>query len=241
MDTHVPMKNRYGFRTMRMRALGRIVQLFCYCRGEVPPRIAQLGEPVVFICNHYEIFGPLAIVTSLPVRFRLWMNAAIVESTSNVDKLIVGTQHVVPWMSDDTARRWIARFARAGEKLFGAFDPICVDREDPTRLLSTMRESVRALQSGDSIVIFPETGLPHFAHGGVNEFYHGFAMLGEIYRRKTGKDLHFCPVYIDKRRRVLRFGEPVVYGDLPAAQEYRRVSDSVRGQMLAMAGVSEVA
>lgn len=237
MDTHVPVRERYGFRSAPMRALLRLVQPFCYCRCDIPPHVAQADKPVVFICNHYEIFGPLAIVSSLPLRFRLWANAAIMDASSHVDKFIVGTQHVFPWMSDDTARKWIARFAGVGEKLFRAMNPIGVDREDPTRLLSTMRESLKALQNGDSIVIFPETGLPHFAHGGVNEFYHGFAMLGEIYRRKTGQDVGFCPLYIDKKTRTLRFGELVTYGDLPAAEEYRRVSDDVREQMLALAGM----
>lgn len=240
MDTHVPVKERYGFRSVPMRALLRLVQPFCYCRGQVPPHVAHSDKPVVFICNHYEIFGPLAVVSSLPVRFRLWANAAILDASSHVDKFIIGTQHVFPWMSEDTARRWITRFARAGEKLFHAFDPICVDREDPARLLSTMRESVRALQNGDSIVIFPETGLPHFAHGGVNEFYPGFAMLGEIYRRRTGQDVCFCPLYIDKKSRRLLFGQLVTYGELPATEEYRRVADDVRGQMLALAGMNEV-
>ena len=238
MDIHVPVRERYGFHTAPMRMLLRLVQPFCYCRGEIPPHVAQSDKPVVFICNHYEIFGPLAIVSSLPVRFRLWVNAAIMDATQNVDHFIIGTQHVFPWMSDETARRWIARFAGAGEKLFRALNPIGVDREDPSKLLSTMRESVKALQNGDSIVIFPETGLPHFAHGGVNEFYPGFAMLGEIYRRRTGQDLVFCPLYIDKKTRTLRFGELVTYGDLPATEEYRRVADDVRGQMLALAGMN---
>lgn len=241
MDTHVPLRERYGFQHPAMRLLARMAQPFCYCRGQVPPQVAEGDAPTVFICNHYEIFGPLAVITSLPVKFRVWMNEACINATTNVDKLILGTQHVFPWMSEERARRLMRFTARAGEKLFGAFDPISVDREDPTRLMATMRASVKALENGDSIVIFPETGVPHFAHGGVNEFYHGFAMLGEIYRRRTGKDVQFCPLYIDKKKRALRFGEPVVYGDLPPSEEYRRVSDAVRGQMLALAGMSEVA
>ena len=35
----------------------------------------------------------------------------------------------------------------------------------------------------------------------------------------------------------LRFGELVTYGNLPASEEYRRVSDDVREQMLALAGM----
>jgi len=228
VDVSVPLKQRYGFDRVPMRMLCRAVQIFCHCKCEIPDEIACLDEPVVFICNHYEVFGPLAVVTTLPLRFRLWMNEAMIHMSDNADKLIIGTQHVFPWMSERTADWLIGHLGKAGEAIFRPFGAIAVDREQPAKLLSTLRESVRVLQNGDSIVIFPETGIPAFAHGGVTDFFSGFAMLGEVYRRKTGQALRFCPLYIDKKHRTFRFG-PLVSSD---EMDHRSLSDHLHDQLL---------
>lgn len=228
MDVKVPLKERHGFERFPMRLLCRGVQIFCHCKCEMPETIAHLQDPVVFICNHYEIFGPLAVVTTLPLHFRLWMNEALVRMSEDADKLVVGVQHIFPWMSAQTAKKWMTRLGKAGEALFRPFGVIPVDREQPMKLLKTLRESVRVLEAGDNIVIFPETGIPTFAHGGVTDFFPGFAMLGEVYQRRTGKPLLFCPLYVDKKHRTFRFGELVSSNQM----DYKGLSSHLHDQLM---------
>ena len=180
---------------------------------------------------------PTDETTTTPVK----VNESYLDELREKGKLVVGVKTDVPELSyyDKETGEWsgleVELAYNIGCDLFGVNRS---DLGDKVKLVGvTVADREETLQNGDSIVIFPETGLPHFAHGGVNEFYHGFAMLGEIYRRKTGQDVGFCPLYIDKKTRTLRFGELVTYGDLPAAEEYRRVSDDVREQMLALAGM----
>ena len=66
------------------------------------------------------------------------------------------------------------------------FGVIPVDRSQPSKLISTMRQSIAALEEGHNLLIFPETGIPEYSLTSVTPFYSGFAMLGRLYYRKTG-------------------------------------------------------
>lgn len=242
MNTKVPLKERYGFQSFGMRMLCRFARLFCRCSCDVPDDLAKLEEPVVFVCNHHEVFGPLAVAANLPLRYRFWINEAVIHATKNREKLVVGTQHIFPWMNEKIALKAVGAYAGLAEKFFRPFEPIPVDREQPAKLLSTLRKSVKALQNGDSIIIFPETGIPHYSHGGVNEFFSGFAMLGEVFYRTCGKALRFCAVYVDKKHRRLSFGQPVSYGGNAEIADYQQLSDQLRNDLLQMskeAGITE--
>ncbi len=88
---------------------------------------------------------------------------------------------------------------------------------------------------GDHIVLFPETAIPRYSDGSVTEFHRSFALIGEYYRRATGRLAAFCPVYVDKKRRQISFGEVVRYGRGEAVDECERVSRELRERIMEMA------
>ena len=84
MDTNVALRERTGFDHLGMRMLYGLFYPFCHCRGQVPQEIALHDDPIIFVCNHYELFGPLALMTSLKARFRVWSNEGLLEMEENM-------------------------------------------------------------------------------------------------------------------------------------------------------------
>jgi len=95
------------------------------------------------------------------------------------------------------------------------------------RVVTTFRESVRTLQAGISLVIFPENEEPYseYTHG----FSSGFVHVGRNFCAETGAGLNFYPVYVSKKTRTINIGEPVAYLPERDFSEQRvRVADALR-------------
>jgi len=230
-----PLYKRNGFQTFGMRVLGYTLKPFFGCRCKVPDSIQQLKEPVVFVCNHYELFGPASIALSLPMSYRVWVNSIVVNATDSIDKMIIGFQHTFPFLSEKGARRVLGFVAPAVERVIRRFQPIAVYHDNLAKQMHAIEDSVQAMTQGENIVLFPETALPKYSKGWVTDFFRSFALIGEYYRRKTGGNALFCPVYVDKKHRSLRFGQPVRYGTGKASEECGKLVDSLHGQLLSMA------
>lgn len=235
MEIIKPLKKRYGFETKGMQALGYSLKPFFGCKCNVPDYLRELNEPVIFVCNHYELFGPAAVTLSLPVNFRPWTNSIVVNATESVEKMIVGFQHTFPFLSEKGARKALNALAPTVERVMSHFAPIAVYHDSLGKQMRAIAQSVDVLLAGDNIVLFPETALPKYSKGRVTEFFRSFALIGEYYRRRTGGSAIFCPLYVDKKHRKLCFGQLVRYGQESAAKECDRIVREVRSQILAMA------
>ncbi|MBE5815438.1 MAG: hypothetical protein E7320_09595 [Clostridiales bacterium] len=235
MDTNVALKKRIGFDKLGMRVLYGLFYPFFHCRSEVPEAIREHREPIVFVCNHYELFGPLALMTSLRARFRVWSNEKLLAAEEQVDDLLDGALVMAPVFSKRSMEKLLHHISPLVEWVFERLQAIPVSRTESTKLLGTMRKTAEAMKAGESIVIFPEKGEPHYALGGVSPFYPGFAMVGEFASRKLEKPICFCPIHIDKAGRRMRFGELVEYTPGNMKREAQRVSDLLYEQMVTMA------
>ena len=171
---------------LTMRVLVRSLSLFMHCRCDSMEDLPE--EPIIFCCNHYELFGPIAAVISLPVKLKLLINDDILKPMDN-------------WAS----------------------------------VIIEMQKAAEEMEKGNSILIFPECGMPTYSIGAVTEFRQGFAIIGEFYRKRTGKDALFCPTYIDKWAKQIHFGELIPFGRGPAKEECQKVSQKLYHSMMAMA------
>lgn len=228
-------RERYGYAGWKNRALAWLLTPVFGCRCRIPAHIAALEEPVVFVSNHYEIFGPLAMAISLPLRFRFWSHNIILEPTQHVERMAPDVKWAMPILTLSGAERLLRWITPVWERAIRHFDAIPVSRVDAGRQRSVLRKSVEYMLAGDHILLFPEKGDPHYSDGSVTAFHRSFALIGEMYRRETGRQAAFCPVYIDKRRRDVSFGAVVRYGDGNAIDECERVSGALRAAILAMA------
>lgn len=236
----VKMKNRPGFETRCMRWVYRILYPYFHCRVTMTEELTESTEPVVFIANHYDIFGPPSFVLSMPFVASIWINEELISEESALENLTPTLRRLFPFLSR-RMQDWLCRKAAwLSCHVLTRFGAIPVDRNRPSKLVSTMRQSILALEEGRNLLIFPEIGLPEYSLTSVTPFFPGFAMLGHLYYRKTGKNLRFCPCYIDEQHHRIRTGEMTVCNpDAPdVTAEAERVSGELNEKIREMAAES---
>ena len=77
-----------------------------------------------------------------------------------------------------------------------------------TRFTNTVRNSVKVLDAGYSVMIYPENSNEGYEDV-LKEFYPGFVMLANVYFKHSGVDLPVYPVYYSVKKRILVIGKPL--------------------------------
>lgn len=200
--------------------------------------VQDAENPIVFLCNHGEIYGPLVSMLYLPVPVRPWV---IAEITRDPDEMAEYFDHYtlqpIRWIPSAWKRPIARGIGRLCVTVMQQLESIPVYRNKPTMLMKTMRQSVQALEAGDNLLIFPEN--PNAVaqdHGyeteGVGELFSGFAMLAQIYYKRTGKLCRFQPMFVHKAAHTMSFGQSVIYDPTNEdAAERERISAHAAKEM----------
>lgn len=201
----------------------------------------DIENPIVFLGNHAEIYGPIASALCFPVDVRFWV----------INMMMFDPKKVRAYMYENTfskktflpvfVRKIIARnLGWVSVNVMNSLRAIAVYRDSPMKLRQTLRESVEALEHGENLMIFPEHPEGKYEKGGVSEFSPGFLMLAEAWWKKSGKKLRILPVYANREARTFTFGDEIVYeAENGFAAEQERVMKDARAQMLRMAGITD--
>lgn len=108
--------------------------------------------------------------------------------------------------------------------VFNNADTIGVYRD--ARIMSTFKTTLKHLQEGCRIVIFPEHSEPH--NHIVNDFQDKFIDIARLYYKKTGQRLPFVPLYIAPTLKQMHLGDPIYYDpEAPAEQERLRIKNAL--------------
>jgi len=172
--------------------------------------------PSVFVCNHGFIYGPISAVIYLPTYFRPWIHNVMLQKDSARRELNHSLAFLRKYLGF-VGTGIINLLTRVVCWALNSFNPIPVVRGASRDVMSTLNESLKALEEGDNILIFPEkpkalAGLSEDADATIlRSFYTGFAHIGKMYFDRTGKSLLFYPLYSDRKRRMFSIGEPVPY------------------------------
>ncbi len=215
-----------------------VIRFFYRYRLVGSERIRRDDEnPLVFLCNHGFVNGPVISMSYLPVLARPWV----------IDKVSINVDEVTTYLYHNDfenneklpkpLRYPLAHlFAKICVWLLAKTEPIHVFRDNPGQLIRTFRASVEALQAGDNLLIFPENpnGIEQsrgYEVDGLGPLFSGFAMLAPIYYRRTGKKCRFMPMYVHKEARVVIFGEEILYDPENPDNETERISACAEAQM----------
>lgn len=235
-------KRHYGIRVLMF-----FVRLFIYNRVEGRENVpADKDVSLVFICNHGEIYGPIVANVYIPFPVRPWVMSEMVDASETTDYVYEGTFKRQKWLPERLrypAAKIVTPIINWGMEGVGS---IPVYRNKPRELVRTFRATVNAMEAGDNILIFPENPYDErqftgsYVREGVGEFFTGFTMIAPLYHKRTGKKCVFVPIYADKKRHTLTFGIPTVYDpDNEPNAEKERLCDTLRGEMLRMAGMAQ--
>jgi hypothetical protein len=193
--------------------------------------------PGVFVFNHGEVYGPIAAVVFMPYDIRPWILNKMIDKNEITKHIYDGTFGKIKWLPA-FFKKFIAK-ALSPVIIWGlhSFDPIPVYRGATRNVIKTFTLSVECLNSGDSILLFPENPEENYGDR-INEFYSGFASLGRMYYRAAKKCVTFYPVYASKQTRALRIGEGVTY-DPKGKDERERIVKTLKERMVELKELDE--
>lgn len=181
--------------------------------------------PCVYLCRHRDEDGVIGSFTSLKTVLRPW------------------TLHI--FTRYDTAVKHFKEYTfseKSGRsKAFTAvFSPICAwglsslvrsaraipvyRGADARKSITTIKNSVRALEEGDSLLVFPDVDYASAENAKEGEVYKGFVAVDKLYFRRRGERVKFVPVYMTKKKVVIH--SPVMFGEEP---EEETISKIVKG------------
>ena len=207
-----------GFMRMIARCIFRKPE-FVY---EEPPKE---GEAVVFTANHSQADGPAITTLYFPQPLRPWSIAQVLDKKTSAGFIyhdeFAGEHRKHKWFWKMLAypTSWLLR------PLLLAVG--CIPVYHDRRVSQTLDISLDALTGGSSLMIFPECPEPFSEH--VNDFYGGFVKIGELYYKKTGKNLKFYPCYIVKSLRKVLVGKPIEYTpDVRGSSARKQFAESLR-------------
>lgn len=242
--TNAPLENRLKKilvsnypRQIAVTLLKPILRPFLPCRVYGSEQVNLANGPVVFVCNHLEVYGPIAAVLHSPFSFRPWViqsmldNEIIAESMqSGIDKIF----HFLP----SGARKQIGKFgAPILLWIMQSTDPVPVYRGTVRGVIQTIQLSVEAMEYDDNLLIFPEISYPDT---GVGEFFSGFVQVGKSYYKQTGKCTTFYPMYIDKKRKRLTYAEGIQFNpENSNYDEKERIVNYLKETMNGMASLGK--
>jgi hypothetical protein len=81
------------------------------------------------------------------------------------------------------------------------------------RLISTVKNSIKVLESDIPVMIFPENSNEGYKTV-LTELFPGFVVLAMQYYKKHGVDLPIYPTYYHVKKRVLVIGKPMKVNEL---------------------------
>ncbi|MDD6160949.1 MAG: hypothetical protein PUB51_07455 [Oscillospiraceae bacterium] len=189
-------------------------------------------EPCIIVGNHAQMHGPVIAELYLPGKRTIWCNAQMMELRE-----VPAYTYQDFWSKKPRYIRW---FFKLSSYLIA---PLCVliFRNAHTtavyhdaRVMRTFRDTVKAMQDGSNVVIFPECYEPH--NHIVNQFQEHFIDVAKLYCKRTGQAVSFVPMYVAPRAGKVRLGEPVFFcPDAPIGQERSRICNALMDEITRLA------
>lgn len=225
LKTHLQMKLIQQSRRIAPSVLRALIRPLMPCRVAGAEHVDTEHGPVVFVCNHLEVYGPLITNLHLPFYFRSWVVASMLDREIVAKHLNGGVESLFRWIPERLRTRLPRLFAPLVLFVLHSLDPIPVYRGTARDVVKTMRLTVDAMEYEDNILLFPENpGGGKYQTIGISGFYSGFAAIGSEYYKRTGNCTTFYPMYADKSRRTLTIGHGVTFNpDNGRAEEKERI------------------
>jgi 1-acyl-sn-glycerol-3-phosphate acyltransferase len=176
--------------------------------------------PIVFVANHLDALGPIAVIASLPVRVHPWVIVDMLDR--ELAPVYLNQDLVEPQLGlRPPLSLWFSRLiSKISVPLLTSAGCVPVYRGE--NLLETYRLSVELLAGGGSLLIFPEDPTrTRDLESLMTPFKRGFTRLGEQYYVRTGRPLQFCPLAVHADSSRVQVGAPVKYNFLNAPRNER--------------------
>ena len=212
-----PMSKK--FNSLLYQIIKSLIHFF-YPRIEVVGEENLPGEPCIIVGNHAQLNGPICAELYCPGKHYTWcagemMHLKDVPGYAFQDFWSQKPKWTHPWF-----KLVSYLIAPLSVVIFNNANTISVYHD--TRIIGTFKNTVKRLQEGNRVVIFPEHDVKH--NHILYEFQDRFIDVAKLYYKKTGKQICFVPLYIAPKLKQMHFGNPTPFDpNAPAEEERQRV------------------
>ncbi len=189
-------------------------------------------EPVILVGNHAQIHGPLGCEFFFPERTYSWCAGQMMNLKEVPEYAFRDFWSQKPKWTHLFYKMVSYLIAPLSVLIFNHARTVPVYRDG--RIMTTFRESLRLLDRGKSLVIFPEQDkkMNHIIY----DFQKNFIDIAGMYHRKTGKDISFVPFYIAPELRKIVIGKPILFSPENGKEEEReRIRQYLMEEITSMA------
>ncbi len=179
------------------------------------PRFVYLGEKFanggIILSNHEGTDAPLSLELYCDKPLRMWgaseMNSGLVQMYKYQTRVYY---HEKKHWNLHLARLFCLIASPLTNLFYKGLNLISTYRDG--RFLKTVRESVRAIEQGENIVVFPEMSDKGYL-AQLEGFHSGFAVLAEVCAKK-GIDVPVYVTYFKKNELVYVVDRPILWSEL---------------------------
>ena len=229
----------------RMRAQGGlIVRLLCklFQRLVLKLRLRgwgwafrqlSAGEPLIFVSNHLGSYGPLSVLSALPLKLYPWVAHEVTELGKVARKLQKEFTELELKLRPP-ASVWLARLiGRLCVAIMRDVQAIPVYASS-RRIRDTLQRSLELLLKGKNILVFPENK-ERPINEVLGDFSTGFLAMARLYYQKTRKAICFLPVAVNQKVKGIRVGRPIRFDSRrPFPQEKGRLKRELESSIYSL-------
>jgi len=202
------------------------------------PKIAIEGMdnipegPVIIVGNHAQIHGPIASELYFPDNFYTWCAGQMMELKEVPQYAYTDFWSQKPKYMQPFFKVLAYLIAPLSVVVFNHARTIAVYHD--ARIMRTFKDTITKLQEDKAVVIFPEHDVKH--NHIVYAFQEGFVDVARLYEKRTGKPLHFVPLYIAPNLKKMYLGKPITFcKETPPEEERKRICDYLMQEITNMA------
>ena len=208
-----------------------LVKVF-YPKAQVDGAENLPDEPVIIVGNHCQMNGPIVGELYVPNEPYIWCAGEMMHLKDVPAYAFRDFWSQKPKWTHPFYKLLSYIIAPLAVCLFNNARTIGVYHD--ARLLSTFKDTVKKLQEGKRVVIFPEHDVKY--NHIVYDFQDRFIDVAKLYYKKTGKELAFVPMYIAPKLKKLCLGKPVRFrAGEPMDTERSRISAYLMDEVTAIA------
>lgn len=202
------------------------------------PKIEVVGkemlpdEPAIIVGNHSQMNGPIAAELYCPGKHYIWCAGQMMHLADVPEYAFQDFWSQKPQWTHPFYRMLSYIIAPLAVCIFNNAHTIGVYRD--ARILSTFKNTVKRLQEGNHVVIFPEHDVKY--NHIICDFQERFIDVAKLYYKKTGSEVSFVPLYIAPRMKKMYFGTPVRFCAANTMEEEReRIRDHLMREITEIA------
>ena len=198
------------------RCIKWLVKLF-YPKIQVEGLENLPDEPCLVVANHSQMHGPIGCELYFPGNRYTWCAGQMMHMKEVPEYAYQDFWSGKPKWQRPFWKLLSYIIAPVCACIFNNANTIGVYRD--SRIISTFKNTVKTLQDGAHVVVFPECNVPY--SNIVYSFQENFVDIAKLYYKKTGKELQFVPMYIAPNLKKMFIEKPIVYDHNIPVQEQR--------------------